>query len=117
MRALGLIAAAAAVCALAGCGTTSEPAAAPAPVTVSETDLTDQEAQFLADLEAVDPDLVTKEDRALRRAENVCLDIEQGKNDEMIVDNTRQRYSNGTTVNLDMDQARRIVDSARANVC
>lgn len=54
-----------------------------------------QEAMFLAALDEIDPELVTKPDRALRRGRNVCFDLAAGKPRETVVDNTRLRYDGG----------------------
>lgn len=43
-------------------------------------------------------------------------DIEAGKPEQTIIDNARQRFSSDTLA-LTEDQARRVVEAARTNIC
>jgi hypothetical protein len=73
-----------------------------------------QEAAFLAALKEIDPELVAKPDRALRRGRNVCFDLATGKPRETVVDNTRQRYDGGHAT-VSTAAATRIVAAVEAS--
>lgn len=66
-------------------------------------------------LRSISTGLVAKPDRAVSRGQNVCLDLGQGKDRAVVVDNARQRFSGEVT--LDAEQAAKIVAAAEANLC
>lgn len=72
--------------------------------------------EFIADLAAINPGLVTNEERAVRRAENICADLEAGKDEGAVVSNTAQRFTGGD-VTIDEDEARQIIESAERHLC
>lgn len=88
----------------------SKPAAIPSPDTA-------QTAALIAALKAVDPGLVAKEDRAVDRARNVCLDIKQGKDAPLVQSNAKTRYEGGTVPSLTDDQAASIVAAVKGSFC
>lgn len=115
---------------LAGCGS-SEPTpadvpAATASVTAPAEDrpdiLTDVEvsaedrASYLAGLRDIDPGLTSNEDRAIRRVTNICLDVEQGKDETTIINNTVERLSGGSAT-INETQAAEVVELARTHIC
>lgn len=51
--------------------------------------------------------------RSIGRARSTLLDIRQGKDESTLARNTRLRFSNGNTVDLDDDQAARVLDIIR----
>jgi len=75
----------------------------------------DREA-YLAGLTDIDPGLTVNEDRAISRATNICLDIEQGKAAATIISNTAERLSGGNAT-IDEAQAAEAVELARAHIC
>ena len=133
MKRLGGVALIAAALMLAGCSTpeptptvtvtvTETPLPAPTvTVTVApaeaESSATPDRGAFVAALTAIDPGLTVNADRAVSRAGDICLDIEQGKTDEQVVRNTELRFEGGNVPDLSADQARGIVDAARAYLC
>jgi uncharacterized protein YceK len=60
------------------------------------------DAAFLAALGEIDAGLA--HDRSIGRAANVCLDIEQGKDDKTVIANMESRFQGGTVPNLDVAQ-------------
>lgn len=73
-------------------------------------------AAYLAGLRQIDAGLVANEDRAIRRAANICLDIAQGKDEQTVVTNTVKRLSGGNAT-IDASQAARAVALARQHIC
>lgn len=134
MKRLGGVALIAAVLMLAGCAApepaptvtvtvTETPAPAPtvtvtvAPAEAESGAATPDRDAFLAALTAIDPGLTINADRAVSRADDICLDIEQDKTDEQLVRNTELRFEGGDVPDLSVDQAREIVDAARSYHC
>ncbi|MGH3692559.1 MAG: DUF732 domain-containing protein [Pseudonocardiaceae bacterium] len=74
------------------------------------------EAVYLAQLERIDLGLVVSTERAIRRAKNICLDIEQGKDEATVVNNAVQRLSGGNAT-IDKAQAAQVVELARTHIC
>ncbi|MEU1810966.1 hypothetical protein [Micromonospora aurantiaca (nom. illeg.)] len=113
-----------AVLALAGCGTsTAEPSvaapssSAPPSAAASSTIKAVNSEAFLAGLRVVDPGLVANEDRALRRARDICLDVSQNEfTNKQLAERAAERYSGGT-VTLTSEQGAKVVALAKANVC
>jgi hypothetical protein len=108
--------------ALAGCGAAPE-APAPTPPSTSgaaavETGevSADARAAYLAGLTAIDPGLTGDEDRAIRRAENICSDLEAGKDGQTVIGNTVQRLSGGNAT-INKEQAAQVVELARTHIC
>lgn len=71
---------------------------------------------FLATLTSIDLEFMQEPERTLEQVDTVCADIEAGKPEQTIIDNARQRFSTDTLV-LTEDQARRVVEAVRTNVC
>lgn len=72
---------------------------------------------YILTLTGIDQGLTVEADRALRRGDNICLDIEQGKDDATLIANAEARFEGGTVPDLTADQARQIVDAARSYHC
>lgn len=73
-------------------------------------------AAYLAGLTSIDSGLTLNEDRAISRATNICLDIDQGKDETTIINNTVERLSGGNAT-IDEDQAADVVELARTYIC
>lgn len=98
----------------AACGSaTPAPPRVPAPTAAPNSDA---QAAYLARPEQIDPGLVVNTERAIRRAKNICLDIEQGKNEATVVSNAVQRLSGGNAT-IDKAQAAQVVELARMHIC
>lgn len=67
--------------------------------------------ELLHRLGEIDPHL--NHSRSIGRARSTLLDIRQGKDEPTLARNTRLRFSNGNTVDLDDDQAARVLDVIR----
>jgi hypothetical protein len=109
--------------ALAGCGAAPEPPASAAPSTFgmpATVDMgevpADARAAYLAGLTAIDPGLTGNEDRAIRRAENICADLKAGKDEQTVIGNTVQRLSGGNAT-INEEQAAQAVELARTHIC
>ncbi|MEU7158223.1 DUF732 domain-containing protein, partial [Streptomyces chrestomyceticus] len=76
-----------------------------------------QQATLVRALRAVEPALVTKEDRAVSRARDVCTDIKGGKDAATVQRNARSRFEGGTVPSLTDDQAANIVTAVRSSFC
>ena len=108
---------------LAGCATedpaTSPPTTNTPPPTTPSGEVPIEEmgrGAFLAALMSIDLEFMQEPERALEQVGTVCADIEAGKPEQTIIDDARQRFSSDTLA-LTEEQARRVVDAARANVC
>ncbi|MCI4066290.1 hypothetical protein MRQ36_28555 [Micromonospora sp. R77] len=87
-------------------------AAAPA-----QADFTAKEKNYLAGLKKIDKGLVTNEERAIRRAQNICLDVKGGEfNDKQLADRAAERLSGGDAT-INSTQAAKVVALAKANIC
>ncbi len=145
MRKLGGVALAAAVLLVAaGCSST-EPAPTPTvTVTVTETPAPaptvtvtvtpealapsedggepalDEEGRqdlFLVSLAAIDPGLVVNAERALRRADDICLDIEQGWEGDAFLERIEFRLEGGNVPDLSRAQAAEVLALAEELHC
>ncbi|MFF1377522.1 hypothetical protein [Streptomyces sp. NPDC058308] len=76
-----------------------------------------QTAALIRALRAVDPGLVVKEDRAVDRARNVCLDVQGGKEAATVQSNAKARFEGGTVPHLSDDQAADIVTAVKSSFC
>ncbi|MGW1839840.1 DUF732 domain-containing protein [Streptomyces sp. NPDC002067] len=90
--------------------TASKPGSIPSPDAA-------QTAALIRALRAVDPGLVAKEDRAVDRARNVCLDVHQGKDADTVQGNAKARFEGGTVPSLTDDQAADIVTAVKSSFC
>ncbi|UQI46691.1 DUF732 domain-containing protein [Streptomyces sp. HU2014] len=97
--------------------TTSTPAEAPKPSSGIPSPDTTQTEQLIRALREIDAGLVAKEDRAVRRARDVCADLKQGKDETTVHSNARNRYQGGTVPSLTDDQAARIVAAVKGSFC
>lgn len=68
--------------------------------------------QLLADLGTINPHLNHR--RSITRARNTMDDIRRGRPEPVIISNVQHRYSNGDTVQLNLDQAAQILMIIRA---
>ncbi|MGH3940481.1 MAG: DUF732 domain-containing protein [Pseudonocardiaceae bacterium] len=71
---------------------------------------------FLGALMSIDVELMQEPERSLEAGQTVCADIDAGKPEQTIIDNARKEFSSDTLA-LTEDQARRIVEAARTNIC
>ncbi|MBZ4319567.1 DUF732 domain-containing protein [Streptomyces huiliensis] len=76
-----------------------------------------QTARLVAALREVHPGLVVKEERAVSRARDVCLDITQAKDPATVRGNARKRYEGGSEPTLTDDQADKIVKAVESSFC
>lgn len=119
MRSLHLILTVVAAALLTACASNASPPSEVAPeakVLSAEDVPPEARAAYLSGLTAIDPNLTSNEDRAIRRATSVCLDIAEGKDEATVINNTRQRISGGNE-SLDDAKVAEVVDLARQHVC
>lgn len=96
--------------------TAPDPVAPPAAV-VEEQRPTEWEnaqaarAEYMAGLFEINPELTANPNAAVRAGENVCLDVDGGKDAATVTGNTAQRYG------VDTATAERIVALAARTVC
>ncbi|MEU7191689.1 DUF732 domain-containing protein [Streptomyces sp. NPDC045369] len=76
-----------------------------------------QQAALTRALRTIEPGLVTKEDRAVSRARDVCADLKGGKDAATVQRNARSRFEGGTVPSLTDDQAADIVTAVRSSFC
>ncbi|MFD3622666.1 hypothetical protein ACFWWT_47650 [Streptomyces sp. NPDC058676] len=76
-----------------------------------------QTKQLIAALGAIKPELVLKEDRAVRRSVNVCRDVKAGKDDATLASNANYRFSGGTAGQLTDAQGAKIVTAVKDAFC
>ncbi|MEV7360368.1 DUF732 domain-containing protein [Kitasatospora sp. NPDC091276] len=89
--------------------TPKQPSGAPSPDQA-------QTAALVASLRAVDPALVAKEDKAVSRARDTCLDLRSGKDAATVQKNAAARFTGGSVAVTD-DQAAKIVDAVKGSFC
>ncbi|MEU4777474.1 DUF732 domain-containing protein [Micromonospora sp. NPDC023633] len=106
MRARHIWVAAALVGALAGCGGSDDTAEPAAQTTTASTG----EAAFLAALKVIDPQLAERKS-AVDDAENICLDLKQGKDEVTVAKNAAARFE------VDNAKAAMIVGAAKGSLC
>ncbi|MEV0126382.1 hypothetical protein AB0I16_33360 [Streptomyces sp. NPDC050703] len=114
--------AATALLVLTGCGgneadaetkpTKAAPAVKPAP-----SPDTAQTAALMTELRKIKPELAADEERAVRRARNVCTDIKGDKPATLQASNANARYSGGTAGQLTDEQGAKIVAAVKATFC
>ncbi len=75
-----------------------------------------QRESLIRALRAIEPGLVAKEDRAVSRARDTCLDLKGGKDDATVQKNTRSRFEGGNVTVTD-DQAADIVSAVKSSFC
>ncbi|MGW6583431.1 hypothetical protein ACWF76_29315 [Streptomyces globisporus] len=90
----------------------------PAPATSSAflRPTPDQEKTLIAALTAIDPNLTTKEERAISRSVGVCDDILKGKDDATVINNAAYRYDGGTA-SVDKAKGAKIVQAIKDAYC
>ncbi|MGW2380231.1 hypothetical protein [Streptomyces sp. NPDC001658] len=76
-----------------------------------------QTAALIRALNAIDPGLAAKEDRAVDRSRNVCLDVKGGKDAATVQSNAQARFEGGTVPSLTDDQAADIVTAVKSSFC
>lgn len=81
-----------------------------------DTVLADARAAYLAALKQIDSGFVVNADRAIRRAENICLDVEQDKDESIVINNAVQRLSGGDA-SINAAQAAQAVELAKTHIC
>ncbi|MFE5740587.1 hypothetical protein [Streptomyces celluloflavus] len=77
---------------------------------------TAQTAKLIDALRAIDPALVTKEDRAVSRARNICSDIQAHEDTGAVRSKAKARYEGGA-VTLTDGQAADIVAAVKESFC
>jgi hypothetical protein len=110
----------AAVGMLAGCGGSSggEAASASLPSQASVPDPTAaQRVMLVAALGRIDAGLVADQDRAVRRARDVCADLQAGKPAAAVQQNARARFEGGAVPSLTAAQAAQIVAAVQTSFC
>jgi hypothetical protein len=117
VRARHVLAAGAALCALAGCGS-AKPAASPttaapsvAPSASLDAGTLDATAAYLTGLGKLDPKLVADKPKALDNGAATCADIADHRPEAEQESNVASRYA------VDPAQARKILDLARTQLC
>ncbi|MGI9000907.1 MAG: DUF732 domain-containing protein [Pseudonocardia sp.] len=100
--------------ALVACGGPSATAPSTAPTT--KAPITADQAAYLDGLREINPGLVVNPDRAIRRATNICLDIEEGMTEPEVVRSTVARLS-GSNATIDAPQAAQAVELAKRHIC
>ncbi|WP_116211882.1 hypothetical protein [Streptomyces olivoreticuli] len=95
---------------------TEQPSEAAKPASAPSPDATQRETLIRA-LRTINPGLVAKEDRAVSRSRDVCLDVKGGKDDATVQKNTKSRFEGGTVPSLTDDQAASIVTAVRSSFC
>lgn len=68
---------------------------------------------LLKSLNEIDPALIAKDDHAISRSQDTCLDLREGKDPATVQRNTRIRFTGGSVTVTD-DQADEIVKAVRA---
>ncbi|WP_405817282.1 hypothetical protein OG241_22415 [Streptomyces sp. NBC_01390] len=76
-----------------------------------------QTATLIRALNAIDPGLAAKEERAVNRSRNVCLDVKGGKEAATVQSNAKARFEGGTVPSLTDDQAADIVTAVKSSFC
>lgn len=76
-----------------------------------------QTRELITALGAIDKGLVVNEDRAIRRSENVCRDVKDGKDTKALNKNAELRFEGGNVPDLSEEQAAQIVDAVKASFC
>jgi hypothetical protein len=66
---------------------------------------------WLAELETINADLAEDSSRAISNGENVCLDIEQGKDSATVLKNLKARFE------VNDAEARKILDATTKRIC
>ncbi len=111
-----------AACLLTACGGGDQPAVAPSdepsPVAPGSTPSPDpaQRADLLKRLGAVDARLVADPDQAVRRSQQVCLDIQSGKDEAAVSDGAAARFRGGGP-KLTSDQGEAIAEAVAETFC
>ncbi|MFJ2808650.1 hypothetical protein [Kitasatospora sp. NPDC087271] len=90
---------------------------APKPTSAIPSPDSAQTVALMAALKAVDPGLVAKQDRAVSRARNTCLDARENKDAATVQKNTKSRFEGGTVPSLTDDQAAQIVTAVKSTFC
>ncbi|MEV8015672.1 hypothetical protein AB0O76_04795 [Streptomyces sp. NPDC086554] len=90
--------------------TTPDTPSVPSPNAAQTKALTDA-------LSAIKPELAADEERAVRRAQNVCMDVKGGKDAATMAKNANARYSGGTAGQLTDAQGAQIVKAVKDTFC
>ncbi|MFE0631553.1 hypothetical protein ACFW3D_31935 [Streptomyces sp. NPDC058864] len=78
---------------------------------------TAQAKALIATLYNIEPGLAAKEDRAVSRSRNVCLDILNGQSNDKVASNAEDRFEGGTVSTLSKKQVAQIVSAVKATFC
>ncbi|MFC4148588.1 hypothetical protein ACFO0M_20225 [Micromonospora mangrovi] len=121
MRRIMITVASVLVLASTACSSTesAEPAKSAAATAAAPTqaEMTAKEKKYLAGLKKIDEGLAANEERAIRRAQNICLDVKGGEfNDKQLADRAAERLSGGDAT-IDSAQGAKVVALAKANIC
>ncbi len=95
--------------------TTAVPATTVKPVDARDGVITPTEHMYLDELDASLVD--GKPERAISRGEDICLDLRQGREGATVLSKARKRFGSGHGSDVPSEEARRIVTTARENLC
>ncbi|MFE9026196.1 DUF732 domain-containing protein [Streptomyces iakyrus] len=76
-----------------------------------------QTQKLMDELRNIKPELAADEERAVRRAQNVCMDVKAGKDSATMASNANSRFSGGTAGELTDAQGAKIVSAVKASFC
>ncbi|MFI8890520.1 hypothetical protein [Streptomyces paradoxus] len=76
-----------------------------------------QTAALIRALSAVKSALGADEEKAVSRARNVCLDMQQGKDDATVAANAKARFEGGDAGTLTAEQGEQIAEGVKASFC
>ncbi|WP_432502515.1 DUF732 domain-containing protein [Kineococcus arenarius] len=65
----------------------------------------------------IDPRLAENRDALARRADSVCLDLQEGEDPATVVSDVQRRFSGGGVEGLTEEQAAQLVEAVRTTVC
>ncbi|MEU9231185.1 DUF732 domain-containing protein [Streptomyces subrutilus] len=95
----------------------SAPSSAPAnPAAAPSPDAAQTKALMTA-LKGIKPELAANEERAVRRAQNVCQEVKAGKDEATLATNANARFSGGTAGQLTDAQGAKIVKAVKDTFC
>jgi hypothetical protein len=88
----------------------AKPAAVPSPDAA-------QTKTLMTALKGIKPELAAEQERAVRRAQNVCQEVKAGKDEATLATNANARFSGGTAGQLTDAQGAKIVKAVKDSFC